>query len=362
MPRTAPRGAIYHRRRYDPEVIELCVRWYLTYRLSYRDLAAMMAERNVAVTHTTLMRWVHRFVPEFERRWGRFSRRPGPSWRMDETVVSVRGRSHYLYRAVDRNGKSVHSLLCADKTIESAQTFFRQAVDASGWPQKINLDGNAATHRALRLLALEDERWRSVEVRSRRYLNNIVEQDHRAIKRRCASMLGLKSFQTAALTLSGIELAQRIRKRQFALDYERESRTCSLAELWQQALSNNFAPETGGNTEQPLTHQISIRSSSPRIAGRPARGGVVRYSRKIAYGRSLYLLVAPNGSRHWRYRYHFQGREKMMSLGPYPEVSTEAAWARHRAARELLAVGIDPVCRRIMIRRISVPSQSIHLA
>lgn len=72
MPRTAPRGAIYHRRRYDPEVIELCVRWYLTYRLSYRDLAAMMAERNVAVTHTTLMRWVHRFVPEFERRWGRF--------------------------------------------------------------------------------------------------------------------------------------------------------------------------------------------------------------------------------------------------------------------------------------------------
>jgi transposase-like protein len=163
MPRAAARDLNYYRRRYAPDVIELCVRWYLTYRLSYRDLAAMMAERNVAVTHTSNMRWVHRFVPEFERRWARFAKPASSSWRMDETNVSVRGRWHYLYRAVDRNGKSVHSLLCEDRTIDSAQAFFRQAVAGSGWPQKINLDGNAATHRALRLLAEEDARWRSVE-------------------------------------------------------------------------------------------------------------------------------------------------------------------------------------------------------
>lgn len=96
---------IYYRRRYKPEVIELCVRWYLTYCLSYRDLSAMMTERDVTVAHTTIMRWVHRYVPEFERRWARLAKPTNSSWRMDETAVSVGGRWNYLYRAVDRNGK-----------------------------------------------------------------------------------------------------------------------------------------------------------------------------------------------------------------------------------------------------------------
>lgn len=166
--RAACRDPIYRRRRYSPEVIELCVRWYITYRLSYRDLSAVMAERAVAVSHTTIMRWVRHFVPEFERRWARFAEPTHSSWRMDETAVSVRGRWNYLYRAVDREGKSVHSLLCEDRTVESAQEFFRQAVRAtgSGWPEKINLDGNAASHRGLRLLAEEDSRWGSVKVRA----------------------------------------------------------------------------------------------------------------------------------------------------------------------------------------------------
>jgi transposase-like protein len=183
--------------RYTPHIIELCVRWYLTYRLSYRDLAAMMAERNVAVSHTNIMRWVQRYVPEFERRWARFSKPTDSSRRMDETAISVRGQWHYLYRAVDRNGKSVHSLLCEDRTVDSARESFRQAVKVAGsrWPEKVNLDGNAASHRGLRLLGEEDSRWQSVNVRARRYLNNIVEQDHRAIKQRCAPMLGLKSLR-----------------------------------------------------------------------------------------------------------------------------------------------------------------------
>lgn len=92
LPRAASRDPIYYRRRYPAEVIELCVRWYLTYRLSYRDLVAMMAERDVAVSHTTIIRWVQRYVPEFERRWARFSKPTGSSWRMDETAVPVRGQ------------------------------------------------------------------------------------------------------------------------------------------------------------------------------------------------------------------------------------------------------------------------------
>jgi transposase-like protein len=137
-PKAASRDPIYRRRRYSPELIEQCVRWYLTYRLSYRDLTAMMAERDVTVSHTTIMRWVRHYVPEYERRWCRFSKPTHSSWRMDETSVSVGGRWNYLYRAADKYGKSVHSLLREDRTIGSAQEFFRQAVKVSGspWPEK----------------------------------------------------------------------------------------------------------------------------------------------------------------------------------------------------------------------------------
>jgi transposase-like protein len=235
------RDPIYRGRRFQTETIELCVRWYITYRLSYRDLAAMMAERGVVVSHTTIMRWVLRYVPEYERRWERFARPVSSSWRMDETAVSVRGGLHYLYRAVDKQGKSVCSLLRADRGMEAAQVFFRKAVAANGsrWPRKVNLDGNAASHRGLRLLGDEDLRWKSVAVRCCRYLNNIVEQDHRTIKRRCASMLGLKSFETAAITFAGIELANRIRKGQFSFGRGGKSGNRSLKQLWDRALTTD---------------------------------------------------------------------------------------------------------------------------
>jgi transposase-like protein len=158
-------------------------------------------------------------------------------WCIDETAVSVRGGRHYLYRAVDRDGKSVASLLCCNRSMQSAQAFFRSAVAQEGvlWPGKLYLDGNKATHRGLRLLAKEDCRWRGVEIRARRYLNNVVEQDHRAIKQRCASMLDFKSFRSAAITLAGVELAHRIRKRQHLLPLKSQGRAYSLEELWDRA-------------------------------------------------------------------------------------------------------------------------------
>ena len=138
-----------------------------------------MAERGIVVSHTTIMRWVLRYVPEYESRWDRYARPVNSSWRMDETAVSVRGGLHYLYRAVDKCGKTVGSLLRADRGMDAAQELFRKAVAANGlrWP-----DGNAASHRALRLLGDQDARWKSVVVRYCRYLNNIVEKDHRVIK------------------------------------------------------------------------------------------------------------------------------------------------------------------------------------
>jgi len=103
------------------------VRWYITYRLSYRDLVAMMAERGVIISHTTIMRWVIRYVPEFEKRWNRFARSIGSSWRVDETYISIKGKWHYLYRAVDKQGRSVDFMLRPDRGIAAAQAFFRRS-------------------------------------------------------------------------------------------------------------------------------------------------------------------------------------------------------------------------------------------
>jgi len=353
MGRRIARDAIYSGRRFSAETIETCVRWYITYRLSYRDLVAMMAEQGVVVSHTTIMRWVLRYVPEYERRWARFARSPGSSWRMDETAVSVRGGRHYLYRAVDRRGKSVASLLCNERSMEAAQAFFRSAVsrDCVPWPEKINVDGNSATHRGLRLLGEEDDRWRGVAVRARRYLNNVVEQDHRAIKQRCAPMLGLKTFRSAAITLAGIELAHRIRKQQYSLPTGLGSRATSLKDSWAAALAEFTAPSRGCEDRYSPMHQNSAAApgwsrEQPRIDGH------VRYPRKISFGGNLYLLVRPEGGRYWHYHYRYGGKRKTLSLGTYPDVSTLQAQSRHSAARRLLAVGVDPSLRRRELRQI----------
>jgi len=152
------RDPIYRGRRFQPEIIELCVRWYLTYRLSYRDLVEILAERGITVSHTTIYRWVQQYVPEFERRWSRYAKPVHPSWRVDETAISVRGGQRYLYRAVDKFGKTVDSLLCADRSVSAARAFFCKALKTHHprQPRKLNLDGNAASHRALRLLRKEN--------------------------------------------------------------------------------------------------------------------------------------------------------------------------------------------------------------
>ena len=239
MTKRQDRDAIYLKRHFDAEIIVHCVRWYVTYRLSYRDLVAMMAERGLVLSHTTIMRWVIRYVPEFEKRWNRFSRSIGGSWRVDETYISIKGKWHYLYRAVDKQGRTVDFLLRPDRGIAAAQAFFRKAIasHANRTPRKVTLDGHVPSHRALRLLRRESPVWRRVEIRTSKYLNNIVEQDHRAIKRRCASMKGFKSFANATATIAGIELAHRIHKHQFSFGRGRPRSDRSLLTDWNRALA-----------------------------------------------------------------------------------------------------------------------------
>lgn len=213
------------------------LRWYLRYKLSFRDLVEMMAERGLSLAHTTIMRWVQRFVPEFERRWNRFAREAGQSWRVDETYIKIRGVWTYLYRAVDREGRTVDFRLSSHRDVAAAKAFFRKALKTQGRPPRvITLDGYAASHRAVRELPDENEVWKDTKLRSSKYLNNMIEQDHRGIKARIGPMLEFKRIRRAKITIVGIELLHRIRKNQFDLS-KLSNHTDSATKMWEAVLA-----------------------------------------------------------------------------------------------------------------------------
>jgi len=206
---------LFKGRHFDRLLFIQAIRWYITYKLSYRDVCSLMAERGVTLVHTTVMRWVQRYVPVFEKQWKKYARPVGSSWRVDETYIRVRGRWTYLYRAVDKQGQTVDFLLSEKRDIAAAKRFFIKAIGNNEAPAKITLDGYKASHQAVAELKAEGLLSAGVEVRTSKYMNNLIEQDHRRVKQRYYPMLGFKSFSNAAVTLSGIELAQKIRKGQF---------------------------------------------------------------------------------------------------------------------------------------------------
>jgi transposase-like protein len=189
-----------------------CVRWYVAYPLSLRHLEEMMAERGIAVDHSTVHRWAIKLLPALEKAFRRCKRAVGKSWRMDETYVKVRGEWKYLYRAVDKEGNTVDFLLRARRNKAAAQRYFEKSIQQNGAPETVTIDKSGANLAALH--AVNAERDTAIKIRQVKYLNNVVEQDHRAIKRIIRPMLGFKDFRCARVILSGIEIMHMIAKGQ----------------------------------------------------------------------------------------------------------------------------------------------------
>jgi transposase-like protein len=200
------------RLHYPLAVILLCVRWYSAYQLSLRNLEEMMAERGISVDHSTVHRWAIKLLPVLEKAFRRSKRKVGRNWRMDETYIKVKGEWKYLYRAVDKACDTVDFLLRAHRDKDAARRFFEQAIEQNGAPEKVTIDKSGSN--VVALDAINGGRRKRIVVRQIKYLNNIVEQDHRAIKRRSRPMLGFKHFSCARILLSGIELMHMIKKGQ----------------------------------------------------------------------------------------------------------------------------------------------------
>lgn len=209
-------GKILKRLHYPLDVILLCVRWYVAYSLSLRNLAEMMAERGIEVDHSSVHRWVIKLVPLFEKAFHRHKRPVGKSWRMDETYVKVKGQWKYLYRAVDKQGNTVDFLLRSRRDKAAARRYFEKAIDQNGEPETITVDKSGAN--LAELETINANRETPIRIRQNKYLNNIVEQDHRAIKRIIKPMMGFKGFRCARIILSGIEVMHMIRKGQMKND------------------------------------------------------------------------------------------------------------------------------------------------
>jgi putative transposase len=208
-------------RQFDQSVILLCVRWYLAYSLSLRNLEEMMAERGISVDHATVGRWVVHYSPELLERFNRRKRPVSRKWHVDETYIKVRGRWTYLYRAIDSNGDTVEFWFSDRRNLAAAKRFLHKALKRHGRPERIVIDGSQTNLEAIiscdtadRLHDRARRDLKPIRIRQSAYLNNRIEQDHRAIKRRVRPMLGFKSFNSARVILGGIEMVHMMRKQQ----------------------------------------------------------------------------------------------------------------------------------------------------
>jgi IS6 family transposase len=203
-------------RHYLPDIILFCVLWYLKSNLSYQDLSDMMKERGLATDKSCVWRWVQFYGPEIDKRARCHLKKSGYSYQIDETYIKVKGQWKYLYRAVDRQGNTLDFLLCTKRDTQSAKRFFKKMLHAAhtSSPKTLNVDKNPSYPKAIRQLKFEGHLSKKCNLRQIKYLNNIVEQDHRFIKKRVRAKLWFCSFHTAKKTIAGCEIMHMIHKGQ----------------------------------------------------------------------------------------------------------------------------------------------------
>ncbi len=205
---------MYKHHRYPKAIILQAVYFKLRFTLSYRDVEELLEIRGVKVDHSTIQRWVFKFSPFVESNMNNRKDTVGNSWRMDETYIKVGGKDRYLYRAVDKQGNTVDFLLTKRRMKGSAQKFLNKAIGNNGKPRLINIDKSGANTEAICIINRHSLTFKKIKIRRVKYLNNIVEQDHRTIKRRIAITTGFKEFKSAQRILAGIEIINIIRKDQ----------------------------------------------------------------------------------------------------------------------------------------------------
>jgi len=220
---------MFERHRYPRVIILQAVYFKLRFTLSYRDVEELMSIRGIKVDHSTIQRWVFKFSKEVEKNMHKRKKQVCDSWRMDETYIKVKGRDMYLYRAVDKYGNTVDFLLTRRRQKMSAQKFFNKAIGNNGKPRLINIDKSGANSSAILTVNKRSLSSKKIKIRKVKYLNNIIEQDHRRIKRRIRIMTGFKEFESAQRTLSGIEVVSIINKDQIINPCSTSFKTfCSL--------------------------------------------------------------------------------------------------------------------------------------
>src|SRR6266852_3114094 len=210
---------------FPTEVILMGVRWYVAYPLSTRHVEELMEERGVEVDHSTINRWVIKYSPQLEEAFHRRKRPVWVSWRMDETYIKVKGEWRYLYRAVDKQGETIDFLLTEHRDKEAALRFLKKAIRRHGVPETITIDGRDGNEAAIK--SYNEEHGTHIAIRQVKYLNNIAEQDHRAVKRITRPMLGFKAFDAAQCTLAGVERMHMIKKRQMVVEAGDEGLTAA---------------------------------------------------------------------------------------------------------------------------------------
>jgi transposase, IS6 family len=205
--------SLFKWRHFQADIILCAVRWYLRYALSYRDVEELLRERGVRVDHTTVFRWVQRYAPELDRRCRPSLRVTNDSYRIDETYIKIKKQWHYLYRAVDSAGATLDFMLSTSRDADAAERFFRKVLDAghTTLPRVMTVDKHAAYPLAFDALQHDGTLAESCQLRQCKYLNNIIEQDHRFVKRRVNSGLGFGAFATAQRTIQGYEALHMLR-------------------------------------------------------------------------------------------------------------------------------------------------------